>query len=414
MLAEGTSARVAYKAYALGTIVPNTRAVSSSDLGATTAQILRRVASTIKLGKDTYQANEIRSDRQIADFRHGARRVSGAVSGEFSPLTYKDWFEAAFRGTWSAAITASQTDFTSVTASNALSKFTFAAGNPVTKGFKVGHILRFTNLLDTDNNAKNFLILSFGGASNREITVYPAPDTMTADSAFTVASIGKRLSVPSASFVSRKFGIEVYDEDIDIAQLFTECRVAGFNMQLPATGLATIEFPVMGRDLEIYETSAAPFFTSPTAETTTGIFGAVNGLIRINGVTQGVVTGLNIQMDLAAQSDAVVGQNFVPEIFLGRTNVSGQMTALFENADLIGNFLDEDEIDVLAYLTTTSGLAPAAVSIYLPRIKFGDAAVGTAGEQGQPITLPFQALKYVGSGAGIDTTTIQICDTEVV
>ena len=259
-LAEGVQARVAYKAYATGAITSNSEATSSVDPGASGAQALRRVSCSINLAKDTYQSNEIRSDRQIADFRHGTRRVSGSVSGEFSPATYWDLFEAACRGTAAAGVTAGPSDFTGCSADNATSKFIFVGGTPTTKGFRVGHIIRFTGLSDVDNNSKNFIILSFGGTSNREMTVYPAPDTMSADTSFTVAVVGQTLAVPSSSFVSRKFAFEVYDEDIDIARLFTECRIGGFTLNLPASGLATIEVPVMGRDMEVYEDSLRPLF----------------------------------------------------------------------------------------------------------------------------------------------------------
>lgn len=414
-LAEGVQARIAYKAYASGTISSNAEADSTSDLGASSAQILRRVASTLNLSKDTYQSNEILASRQISDFRHGIRRAQGNITGEFSPQTYGDLFQAAFRGTWEAAVTGTETDFTSVAADNASSKFTFAAGNPVSKGFRVGHILRFTNLSDTDNNSKNFLILSFGGTSNREVTVYPAPDDMTADSGFTVSSTGKRLYVPSSSHVSRKFGFEIYNEDTDIARLFTECRIGGFNVQLPATGLATAEFNVLGRNMETYTSGSAPFFTSPTAATTTGIFAAVNGLLRVGGSTVGVVTGLNVQMNLNPTSDAVVGQNFAPEIYLGRANVTGQVTALFEDDTLINYFKNETEVQILAYLTTSSDDAASAVSILLPRVKLGGADVQTSGESSQPITMPFQALLYDGSesSTGIAASTIQMVDTQI-
>src|SRR5580765_6323020 len=98
-LAEGVSARVAYKAYATGVMESNTQPVSATDPGPTSAQVLRRVASSLKLAKDTYAASEIRSDRQTVDFRHGTRRVTGSISGEYSPATYWDFFEAATRGT---------------------------------------------------------------------------------------------------------------------------------------------------------------------------------------------------------------------------------------------------------------------------------------------------------------------------
>jgi hypothetical protein len=415
-LAEGVSARIAYKFYADATITPGSEPTPATDPGVGSAQILRRVASTLSLGKDTYQSNEIRSDRQIADFRHGTKRVSGNVSGELSPLTYADWFEASFRGTWSAsAVTASQSDFTSVSADNSTSKFAFTAGNPVTKGYRVGMIIQFSNLSDADNNSKNFIILAFGGTSNREVTVYPAPDTMTADSAFTMTSVGRQLIVPSTGHVSRKVAVEIYNEDVDIARLFTENRVGGFNVQLPATGMSTIDFEVMGRNMVKYESGAAPFFTSPTAATTTGLLAAVNGLLRIGGETVAVVTSATIQFQSSPSGDAVIGSNLVPEIFLGRAVVTGQMTAFFENGDLIDDFVNETEIEFLAYLTTTSAVNTPAMVIYLPRIKLGGADLQTQGEGGQMITLPFQALLSTAAEAtaGIPATTIQIVDTQV-
>jgi len=412
-LAEGVSARISYKKYASGVIAANTEPDAATDPGASGGQILRRVSSTLKLAKDTYQSNEIRSDRQIADFRHGTRRVTGSVTGELSPLTYADLFEAACRGTWEAAVSLSETELTSVAADADAATLTFAGGDPVALGLRVGHVIRLTDTSAATDSGLNFVILGFSDSSNRTVEVYPPPPAdMSADTDFTLATIGKRLSVPSSGHVSRKFAFEIYNEDIDVARLFTECRVGGFTMQLPASGMSTIEFPVMGRNMQLLEDAAAPFFTSPVSETTTGIFAAVNGLVRVNGVNQGVVTGINIQMDLSPSSDPVVGQNFIPEVFLGRANVTGQMTAFFQDGDLVNAFTDEDEISVLLYLTTESDPATPAMTILLPRIKFSDADVATSGEGGQSVTLPFQALKGVGA-AGVDATTIQIVDTQI-
>lgn len=409
-LAEGTQCSLAYKAYSTGVISSNSQPTSSSDPGASGGQFIRRVSSTMKLGKDTYRSNEMRPDRQIADFRHGVKRASGQISGEFSPATYWDLFEASLRGTKAAAVTASQSDFTSVIVSG--STFVFAAGNPHTKGFRVGDIIQFTNLLTSANNSKNFLILSLGGSNNRTVTVYPTPDAMTTDSAFTVAQIGKSLYMPSTSFVSRKFALEHQFTDIDYSHLFTECRVGGFNIQLPATGLATVDFNFMGRDMELYAGGAAPFFTAPTAVTTTGIFAAVNGLLRVGGSTVGVVTGLNVQLALNPESNAVVGQNYVPEIFLAPADITGQITAMLEDNTLVTSFKNETEVEILCYLTTTSDSNTPAASIYLPRVKLGDAAVAVQGGAAQTLTIPFQALKYATAGSGIEATTIRLCDTQ--
>lgn len=414
-LAEGVSARIAYKAHTTGVITPGSEPVLSSDPAATGGQILRRVSSTLSLSKDTYQSNEVRGDRQIADYRHGVRRVQGNISGELSPLTYGDFFEAASRGTWAAAIAAKDyTDFTSVAADNASSKFTFGGGNPVTEGFRVGMVIRFTDLSEAANNGKNFVILSFGGSNGREVTVYPAPADMMADTSFTVSSVGQKLIVPSSSFVSRKFLFEIWNQDTDDARLFSECRCGGFNVQLPPTGIGTVDFDFMGRNMTIVSDGSAPFFSGPAAETTTRLMAAVNGLLRVGGSTVGVVTGINIQMQLSPSADPVVGSNLVPEIFLGRANVTGQLTAFFEDPTLINAFINETELQLLAYLTGSSDSNAQAMTFLLPRIKLGGADLQTQGEGGQSITLPFQALKYEGTTAstGIEQTTIQVCDTE--
>jgi hypothetical protein len=412
-LAENVSAQVAYKAYASGVITANTQATSSSDLGASGAQVLRRTTCTLNLQKDTYESAEINLHRQVSDFRHGVKRATGSINGELSPGTYWDLIEAATRGTEGAAVTASQSDFTSVSADNTTSKFTFTGGNPHTKGYRVGDVVRFTNLSDADNNTTNFVITALGGSSNREMSVYPAPDTMTADSAFTMTSVGKSVYVPATGHVSRKFGVEVYNTEsgVDTYRLFTECRVGGAKFALPATGLATVEIPMMGRDMETASAGSAPFFTSPTDPTSTGLTAAVNGLIRVGGSNLGVVTAAQIDYMMEMTGDAVVGQNFVPEIFLGRSRVSGSITAFYQDLTLLNYFKNETEVEVLLYLTTSSSDTADAFTIYMPRVKFGGADVDTSGEAGMAITMPFTALKYATAGTGIEATTIRFTDT---
>lgn len=417
-LGEGVQARVVYKAYASGVMSSNALAVSATDLQTSGGQVLRRVSASLALQKDTYQSAEIRPDRQIADFRHGVKRAVGSVSGELSPLTYFELIEAAFRGTRVASVTKGNTEFTSITSDNATSKFVVAGGNPVTEGFRVGHIIRFSTLAATANNNKNFLITGFAAANNREIIVSPAPATDAApDSTFSVTNTGKNVSVPSTGFVSRKYGFEVYHEDLDIYRLFTECRIGSISWNMPATGLNTIEIGVMGRDMESASAGSAPFFTAPTAVTTTGLTAAVNGLIRVGGATQGVITGAQFGINLSPQGDPVVGQNFVPEVFLGRANVTGQITAFFENMTLSDLFKNETEALVQLMLTATSADNSPALAFTLPRIKFGGADLALQGEAGLTITMPFQALKYEAvaeATAGTPNTTIFVHDTEIV
>jgi len=118
-----------------------------------------RFASTLKLAKATYASNEIRSDRQIQDFRHGVKKAQGGINGELSPATYFDFVEAAMRATKTATITQTQATLTSV-AFDSVTGIHFAGGTPVVAGLRIGDILRFTALTVWRrlNNAINYLV----------------------------------------------------------------------------------------------------------------------------------------------------------------------------------------------------------------------------------------------------------------
>ena len=74
-----------------------------------TAQYLRRVTSSLNVTKETYQSNEMRADRQIADFRHGVQSVEGSIAGELSPGTYWRLMAAILRRDFSAGVSRRQT-----------------------------------------------------------------------------------------------------------------------------------------------------------------------------------------------------------------------------------------------------------------------------------------------------------------
>lgn len=407
-LASATAVRLSYLKYASGTMTSNTQDQAP---GASGAQILRRTTFDLSLNKETYQSAENRSDKQVVDFRHGARSTSGTINGELSPSTYFDLIVAAHEDTAGATISKTQSDYTSVVSSST-GTFTFAGGNPVTDGFRVGDIIRFTGLAATANNSKNFLITGFSGTQNRVLSVYPAPTTdAVADTTFGVSRPGKSTYVPSSGFVTPKFGIERYYPDLDFAELFTETRIGGYTIDLPATGISTIAIPVMGRDMTTFSGSNAPYFTSPTAETTTGVCAAVNGLLRVGGSAIGVVTGLNIQLARSPSTRSVVGQNFSPEVFLGRNVLTGTINAMLESSTLIDYFRNETEVEVLALLTTSTADAADAISIHLPRVKVGGVSVTVSGESEVSLSLPFTGLKYNGSTAGVESTTVRWVDT---
>lgn len=61
---------------------------------------IRSTGTTLGLSKETLQSEEIRDDRQIADYRHGTFQIGGDINFELSYGSFDTILEALLMGTW--------------------------------------------------------------------------------------------------------------------------------------------------------------------------------------------------------------------------------------------------------------------------------------------------------------------------
>jgi hypothetical protein len=84
-----------------------------------------------------------------------------------------------------------QSTFTSVVFDAANSAIVLGGGDPVAEGYAVDDVVEVTGV--GTNNGTDFRIVAFGGASNRTITISPAPaDMSTPDTSFALTRLGKK------------------------------------------------------------------------------------------------------------------------------------------------------------------------------------------------------------------------------
>lgn len=376
-------------------------------------QLLRRVTSDLNLEKDTYQSQEIRSDYQIADYRHGFRRIGGTINGEVSLATYKLMLAAALRKDWTAGVTMTASAGDGITVSNSGKTFTRAAGGGqsfLTDGFKIGDVIRAATL-DASINGKNLRVTNVT-ATVLTVADSPGADVAVADETCSIAVAGSKIWVPTTAHTRDYFTIEHWFSDINQSERFEDCVVNTVGIQMPATGMATVAFGMMGRQMT---PDTSQYFTSPTAETTSAVMAAVNGSLRVGGSDIAVVTGLSLDINGGFSQEAVVGANISPDIFPGRVVATGQFTAFFENGTLRDNFINEDEIALQVKMDAGSAATTDFLSIVMNRIKVGSATKND-GEVGLVATFNYQALLNGngGTGTAYDKTTIAIQDSTVV
>lgn len=279
--------------------------VLESTFGTTPAtpamKALRVTGSTLELGKEGFQSEELREDRQIGDFRHGYRTVTGDVNFELAHGGIDDLIEAVLGGTWTGELT-------------------------------------------------------------------PTPQTV------------------KAGTTARSFTIERRFTDIGQYQAFTGCSINTFSLSVAPNAIVTGSVGVVGKDMAA---SATSLDASPTAASGDAPMDSFSGTLSEGGVSIAIVTGIELSLDNGLTPAQVVGSDSTPEIVPGRSNVTGTLTAFFEDAALLNKFVGESESSLEFQLNDAAG---KHLKFTLPRIKYTGASIPVEGQDAITVSLPFQAL----------------------
>lgn len=377
----------------------------------------RRISSTIDMQKETYQSNEIRTDQQISDFRHGVRSVSGTISYELSPGVLNLEIPALLRKAWATgANSGALSDVVAAVTTGAAGTFTTTGGTFMTAGLKVGDVIRWTGWASpaTANNAHNFLITALTETVMTGVMLDGvAVVAKTAGDSVTATVVGKKCWVPDTGQTNDYLTIEHNYSDLDLSEVFTDCKINSIAFKLPPTGMATADASVSGIDMVAYSAGTAPYFSSPATSSAGSVLAAVNGALYVSGTKVALLTGLDFTVDGGEKAlDAVVGSSVKPDIVHGRVSVTGNMTVYFEDATFRNYFVNETEVSVVAAFTSSNAAAADVMAFTMSRVKVGGASKDD-GEKGLVQTMPFQALlNTAGSATAANLyTTISIQDS---
>lgn len=376
--------------------------------GATSAKLLRRVTASFNLMKEAYESGEIRTDRQVADFRHGVRSAEGSLNGELSAAAYSE-FMGSIVGKDFVAVALGAAAQVTVTASGTTYTLVRATGSWLTDGVKVGMVVRASGLTATADNARNLLVASLTATT---AVVVPLNTTaLTAQAAatsVTLTSPGKQTFVPATGHTDDSYTVEEFYADIAQSEVYTGMKLNSMSVQLPATGLTTVDFAFAGKDLT--QTGTTQYFTSPTAQSSNGIFAAVNGVLLVAGAPVALITSADFSVERATENATAVGSNSVSEIFTGRIRVTGNLSVYFQDEAFRGYFNDETAVSIVLSITADSSAASNFITFTLPKVKLGSFTKDD-NELGLVASSSFQALLNDVTTAGLPATTIQIQDS---
>lgn len=270
---------------------------------------VRHTGTTLGLSKEGLQSEELRDDRQISDFRHGARQVGGDITFELSYGSFDPILEALLGGTWTNDV------------------------------LKAGTIRR------------SFTLERFFG------------DILPADKPY---------------------------------HRFTGVEFNTLQLQVNANEMITGTIGVVGKDM-ITDSAAIPGATYGAVSTTSPL-DSFTGTLNEAGTPIAVITEIQLNLDNGLDPRFVVGSKTTLRPAIGRSNVSGTITAYFENSLLLDKFINEVESSILFNLPDGAG---NNLKFALPRIKYNGGQPDVQGEGPITLSMPFQALLDPVTGTNI-------------
>lgn len=383
-------------------------------VGSATPQKMRRETASFNLQKATFENKEIASHQQSSGITHGLRSTTGNLSGVLSPGTYNDLMASLLRKAFTATTPQVGKSITIGAASGeGIHTITVTSGTLLTGGFKIGDVVRFSaGALNAANINTNVLITAI--ASDTSMSVYPVNGTALVPegpiAGCTITVQGKKSIAADSSQTVEYWQAEEWFNDISVSDLYNDLMVSSVDIGLPSDGNVTMSFAFAGLDKV---TSGSQVHTGATAETTSNILTAVNGVLMMNGKVVGNVTGASIKIDCgAANMGAVVGSNVSPDIQRGRIQVSGQVTAFFQNSDFSTLYDAATQFGIVIVCAASDTATAHFMSFNMQGCKFsGDTK--DDGEKGIVQTIPFTAQIYASGSATTarDHTIISIQDS---
>ena len=374
---------------------------------------VRDVGFSLNLQKEIYQSEERKTDRMRQDARHGYRSVAGEVNGDISEQSWDDFLEAVIGGTWANITPVSTTLNISINSTtNKITSLT-SSFDFLTSGITVGDVFFVvTNPGPVSGFSGEYLTVLSASASTIEVEPNTITTTAASVSVARIYEVGRKVSIGNTY---RSFTFERWLTDRNLYQQFRGVRINQVTFSIPASGLASLTFGVLGQDATIFSSTTVASVYSEAPQTTP--FAAVNGALFEGGQVLGLVTAAEITLNNNMASSQVVGSNIVPDILFGRyADVTGTITVLFSDASALNKFVDQIESSLVIRLQNKDVLDQDTqfINLVLPRIKYSGGDIDDGVEGGVTLTLPFIALAPLSINPAQGSTSLFIQASNVV
>lgn len=198
------------------------------------------------------------------------------------------------------------------------------------------------------------------------------------------------------------FTFERVFEDIKQYQTFTGCAINTLSLNVQSNAMITGTLGIVGKGVDFSdEPTAAEELPSFTHSPLDGFHAA----LKEGGIENAVITAITLNIDNGIETANALGTDEAVALIPARINLTGTVSAFFENMDMLNKFVLEKESEI--EFTLGDG-GPGSYIFKIPRIKYSGGSNPVDGEGPIMLDMPFQALLDECTGTNLIIERIPI------
>jgi len=188
------------------------------------------------------------------------------------------------------------------------------------------------------------------GISDDALVLAPKPPEVAAPGVVTIKGSMLRNPGEVADITPQSFTLEQSFNDVDKHFIQNGMRIGSFSLEVASGSIVTGTMNFMGKETQVLPSNRlgkAPY--TALESTATEVMNATTnvGNLTKNGETLSTaVQSLTIEGDASLRNQNAVGSKFARGIGTGRFNLTGSMTAYFEDLTMYNHFLNHDTISI--------------------------------------------------------------------
>lgn len=334
---------------------------------------LNFTSESFKSNVNTVTSETIRSDRNVSDITQVGGGAAGDVGFELRYGDIEDLFEGILQSTWAT------TRVSTAVASAHFSTTSIRADSSALNAVAVDQVIRVSDATTAGNDGDYIVYAVSTVAGNTYVHCLDASTGVTA--AFTGEVAGASTLIQGKMIrngvTPTSYTIEKEFSDVSSFAQYAGMRATTLSLNFESQTILTGTIGFTGKN---QVTASATLASATTAASTNEVMNASGNVARVwegsNAITGASFQSITLDLNNNPREQAKVGSDALAGVGTGRCEVTGTLTAYFENNSLIDKFTGGTKSSFRFQIEDNAG---NAYIVTIPRTTYTDFTIVATG-----------------------------------